>query len=116
MKRVLICSFALLALTACTPEKRNPDAIREDTAKATSEAARDVKAVAQGVEDGLKNSGQVNINKASEQDLENLPGIDDAAAQRIIAARPYTNSAELVKRHLISKAEYDRIATRVVAR
>ena len=31
----------------------------------------------------------MNINKASEKDLESLPGIDEAAARRIVDDRPY---------------------------
>ncbi len=65
MKLVLISALVLVSLTACTPERRSPDAIREDTAKATKEVAQDAKAVAQGVVDGVKDKGPVNINKAS---------------------------------------------------
>src|SRR6266700_8220190 len=109
-------TLALIPLAACTPEKRSPDAIREDTAKATSEATKDAKAVAQGVVDGLKEKGPVNINQASEKDLQTLPGIDEAAARRIVDGRPYNNGSDLVKKHLISRAEYDRIATKIVAK
>ncbi len=116
MKWIALCLLAVLPLTACTPEKRSPDAIREDTAKATSEAARDAKAVVQGVADGLKQKGPMNINKASVDDLKTLPGIDDAAAHRIAEGRPYDDSGELVKKHVISRAEYNRIANKIVAK
>jgi DNA uptake protein ComE-like DNA-binding protein len=115
MKYYPILAVALISLTACTTQQRSPDEIRRETANATSTAARDAKAVAQGVADGLKHGGAVNINKASEKDLETLPGIDEAAAQRIIDNRPYDNSADLVKKHVISKAEYDHIADQIVA-
>src|SRR5438309_1885923 len=91
MKLTWLCMLVLIPLAACTPEKRSPDAIREDTARATSEATRDAKAVAQGVVEGLKQKGPVNINKASDKDLETLPGIDVVAAKRIIDGRPYDN-------------------------
>jgi len=104
-----------LCSTGCSPAQRSPDAIREDTAKATSAAARDAKAVVQGVVDGIKTKGPLNINKASEDQLETLPGITPALAHRIVEGRPYANSDELMKRHVISKAEYDRIADKVVA-
>jgi len=115
-KLAWLFTLALTPLAACTPEKRSPDAIREDTARATSEATKDVKAVAQGVVEGLKQKGPLNINKASENDLETLPGIDEAAARRIVDGRPYDNGSDLIKKHLISKAEYDRIASRIVAK
>jgi DNA uptake protein ComE-like DNA-binding protein len=118
-------SLALAATIGCTPADRNPDNIRHDTAKATAEAAKDAKAVVQGVADGIKASsskagsptasGPLNINTATADQLESLPGIDDTHAHRIIAGRPYATSDELVKRRLVSKAEYDRISTQVTA-
>lgn len=116
MKRVLFCTCTLIVLTACTPERRSPDAIREDTAKATSEAARDMKAVAQGVAEGLKQGGTVNVNTASADKLMSLPGIDVDSARRIINQRPYDSAYDMVKKHAISKAEYDKIAGKVSAK
>lgn len=115
MKTVLACTIALFALTGCTSSQRSPDAIRQDTAKVTSTAVKDAKAVAKGMADGLKQKGPININKASADDLETLQGIDAPVARRIIAGRPYENSSELVKRHLISKDEYDQISGKIVA-
>ena len=111
-----IAIIGVLELCGCSPASRSPDAIRQDTANATAAAARDTKAVAQGVFDGLKAKGPLNINRATREQLETLPGIDTAAADRIISARPYKNSAELERRHILSKAEYNRIANRVEAR
>lgn len=117
MKRALFCLLTLALLTSigCTPAQRNSDALRQDAAKATSEAAKDAKAVVKGVEDGLKTKGAVDINKATKEQLEALPGVTAALAHRIIAGRPYASADELVKRHLVSKAEYDRIANQVEA-
>ncbi len=79
-------------------------------------AARDAKAVAQGVVQGIKQQRTININRASAADLKSLPGIDDDAAGRIIDHRPYSDSEDLVKRHVISRAEYNRIAGKIEAR
>ncbi len=116
MRFAALLPLTLLALTACTPHDRSPDEIREQTARATSTAVRDAKAVTQGVVEGVKQQRTININRASADDLKVLPGIDDAAAQRIIDHRPYTDSDDLVKRHVISRAEYDRIAGKIEAR
>jgi DNA uptake protein ComE-like DNA-binding protein len=116
MKRALLFSFVLIALTACTPERRSPDAIREDTKKATSEATRDVKAVAQGVAEGLKDGGTVNVNNAPADKLQTLPGIDRDRAIRIINNRPYDDAHDLVKKHAITEDEYDKISGKVTAK
>lgn len=116
MARALLTSCALVLLAGCSTQSPSPDTIRRDTANATSAAARDAKAVAQGVSDGLKENRTVDINKASDTDLRSLPGIDADAAHRIIAGRPYADTAELLHRQIISKPEYDRIVSRIVAR
>lgn len=116
MKLTFLCMFGLLMTIGCSPASRSPDAIRQNTASATAAAARDAKAVAQGVFEGLKAKGPLNINTATADELETLPGIGAATTKRIIAGRPYKNSIELLNRHLVTKPEYDRIANRVVAR
>lgn len=116
MKRTLICMLSLLVTIGCSPASRSPDAIRHDSAVATAAATRSAKAVAQGVFDGLRQKGPLNINRATAEELETLPGVEAATARRIIAGRPYANSVELLKRHIVTKAEYDRIANRVTAR
>lgn len=110
---VLLVPFVL---AGCTAHQRSPDEIREQTARATSTAARDAKAFAQGVVEGIKQQRTININRSSAADLKSLPGIDDAVARRIIEHRPYSDSYELVKRHIITRKEYDRIAGKIEAR
>ena len=103
-------------LAGCNAHDRSPDAIREQTAHATSTAARDAKAVVQGVVEGVKQQRTININRSSVDDIKSLPGIDESAAKRIVDHRPYTDSYDLVKRHLISKDEYNRIAGKIETR
>lgn len=116
MRILALAPFLLVSLAGCTPHQRSPDEIREQTARATSTAARDAKAVAQGVVEGIKQQRTINLNKASADDLKSLPGIDDGAARRIIDHRPYGDSYDLVKRRVVSREEYDRIAAKVEAR
>ncbi len=113
---MVVIALALVSMAGCTRESRSPDAIRNDTANATAAATRDAKAVAEGVVDGLRRKGPVNINKASSEQLQSLPGITPEAADRIVADRPYENGAELWHRRIVSRAEYDKIADKIVAR
>ena len=115
--RAALFLISLLGLgSGCSPAARSPDAIRHDSATATAAAIRDVKAVLQGIFEGVRQKGPLNINKAAEEDLAALPGLDSAAARRIVAGRPYQSSTELLERHILSKREYERIASSVVAR
>ncbi|HEY2470821.1 MAG TPA: helix-hairpin-helix domain-containing protein [Terracidiphilus sp.] len=116
MRSFALVPIILLAIAGCTAHDRSPDQIREQTARATSTAARDAKAVAQGVVEGVKQQRTININRSSADDLKSLPGIDDATAHRIVEHRPYTDSYDLVKRRIISHDEYNRIAGKIEAR
>jgi DNA uptake protein ComE-like DNA-binding protein len=116
MRFAVLLPLTLIAFTGCTAHDRSPDEIREQAARATSTAARDAKAAAQGVVEGLKEQRTININRASAGDLKSLPGIDDDTTRRIIDHRPYSDSEDLVKRHVISRAEYDRIAGKIETR
>jgi DNA uptake protein ComE-like DNA-binding protein len=64
----------------------------------------------------VRNLGMVDLNSASEKDLEALPGIGDAYARKIVEGRPYTRKDELVQRGIIPESSYDKIKNRVVAR
>jgi DNA uptake protein ComE-like DNA-binding protein len=48
--------------------------------------------------------------------LLSLPGMSSAGADRIIAARPYSNTSELASRRVISQTEYDKIKDQVTAK
>lgn len=117
MKIVAVAlTLAVCSLAGCSSESRSPDAIREHAADATAATKRDAKAIAQGVFEGLARKGPVNINKATKEQLLTLPGVTAANADAMIAGRPYATAAELRHRHILSKAEYDRIANHVVAK
>lgn len=94
----------------------NPQQLREKTAEATATLKDDAKAVGQGIREGLTRPSPdkpLNLNSASKAQLMSLPGIDDAAADRIIAGRPYSSGHQLLDRHIVSREEYNKIADSV---
>jgi DNA uptake protein ComE-like DNA-binding protein len=108
--------LSLLLLAGCTSQPQNPDQLREQTAKATAQLSSDVKAVAEGVKEGLGRDQTLDLNRASKDQLIALPGITEGGADRIIAGRPYDSSQELVSRRIVSQQEYDKIRDRVTAK
>ena len=63
-----------------------------------------------------KESSALDLNSASKEDLMKLPGVDDATADKIVAARPFAMRSELVKKSVVSKAEYSRIKSKITTK
>ena len=105
----------LASLVSCV-QPDNPQDLKEKTAKATENAKRDAKAVAEGIREGWSRDKPLNLNTATKDQLASLPGITSAEADRIIAERPYRETDELASRHILPKSKYDRIADLVKAK
>jgi DNA uptake protein ComE-like DNA-binding protein len=58
----------------------------------------------------------VDLNAASREDLMKLPGIGDALADKIIAARPFKSKNELVTKKILTRAVYAKIRGHVIAK
>jgi len=58
----------------------------------------------------------LNLNSATREDLEKLPGIGEALADRIIAARPFKTRMQLVSKGVLTKAQYAKVRSHVTAR
>ena len=141
----LLCfSSAVLGavlVTGCAPQlapegQRRGDRTRETVARATQRmkpelewtaeklgsaaewAADETLAGIEGFFEGwFRPSAQaVNVNSASERQLENLPGLTAEDAHRIIRSRPYDDRRELLKKHAISEAAYARIRDQITTK
>jgi DNA uptake protein ComE-like DNA-binding protein len=110
MKIVSMAVF-LLVLWGCSPS--NTDSLQRRTADATAAAKRNAGAIARGVAEGLKRKGPLNINEASATQLSTLPGVTSQQATMIVEHRPYTSTRDLVRRRILSPAEFDKVKAQI---
>lgn len=58
----------------------------------------------------------LDINTATKEQLDALPGIGEKFSQKIIDGRPYAKKSELVQKKIIPQATYNKIRAHIIAK
>ena len=115
VKTALIAAALLLSASLSLAVENKTGSAGETKAISKASATGDKAAKVKTTEAAAK-AKPVDINSASKAELKKLPGISDAAADKIIAGRPYLSKAKLVTENILPPETYDGLKALVIAK
>lgn len=106
-KLLLLCAALTFIWIPISAQVKKTAPAGKPSAATSSTAAKPAPASSQTLLD---------INTASKDQLQALPGIADSYSQAIIKNRPYKAKNELVSRKVVPQATYSKISAMIIAK
>ena len=105
MRKLFVLVFTLVLGLALAGQSA---ATQSSAGSSKSTASQSEKSTAAATE-------KLDINSATKDQLQALPGIGDAYSQKIIDNRPYRTKRDLVTKKVIPQSTYDKIKDQIIA-
>jgi len=105
MKRILLAYATIVLVAGCLSSAACADSGQNQITNNRAQQAA-----------AAKVADLLDINTASREDLEKLPGIGPAYAQKIVRGRPYGRKDELVSRKIVPQGTYDKVRDKIIAK
>ena len=107
---VLLAVFSLYAMPPQPGSTKAPSVAKTTAKSAQAQAQKTAESSAE------KAKSLLDINSASEQALQQLPGIGTAYAAKIVQNRPYASKNQLLSKEIIPAATYEKIKDLIIAK